>query len=78
MDAGAGADFGNLPPRREGGVRGRAAGSHAALASVEEEHSRLVLLLVVLGSSDVGARVAAPFVEEEHLDRSFLAVVRTG
>jgi hypothetical protein len=35
-------------------------------------------LRVVLGSSDVGARVAAPFVEEEHPHRSFLAVVRTG
>jgi hypothetical protein len=36
------------------------------------------LLVLVLGSSDVGARVAAPFVEEEHPHRSFLAVVRTG
>jgi Phage integrase family len=35
-------------------------------------------LPLVLGSSDVGARVAAPFVEEEHLHRSFLAEVRTG
>jgi hypothetical protein len=77
MDAGAGADFGNLPPRREGGVRGRAAGSHAALASVEEEHSRLVLLLVVLGSSDVGARVAAPFVEEQLCEVAQLLLVRS-